>query len=393
MQPRHYLRRLIIMGAALPALLFSQPEIFGYFENETDGARIGGTDYSFGYNKLRVDLQAFPAEQVTVGANVNIRRYHGKTMWNVFDFLPEDLWQPMFGDSATMIIPLTDTLYLDNVYLRARFKHFDLTAGKQQLSLGTGYAWNPTDIFNRVDLMDPTYEQTGVTSIRAEVPLGDRFGLDLIMAPEESWDLSAKVVQGKAGLGSFDFTTSYAEYTGAYPYWRTQVDTTAPPPTETTYKKLGGSVVGQIWELGLWTEANFEIGDHPIDFHEYLLGIDHTFNFQTYLMVEYYHNSGGAESDSLTFFDYLYSLGGQTHSLMRDYVFVMASHPISDVLSAGLMGIANLNDQSFAINPLLDWNAFENVSVSLFGSFAVGDADTEFGLQEWAWRVRVRAYF
>lgn len=393
MQPRHYLSGLIIIGAALPALLFSQPEIFGYFENETDGARIGGTDYSFGYNKLRVDLQAFPAEQVTVGANVNIRRYHGKTMWNVFDFLPDDLWQPMFGDSATMIIPLTDTLYLDNVYLKARFKHFDLTVGKQQLSLGTGYAWNPTDIFNRPDLMDPTYEQTGVTSIRAEVPLGDRFGLDLIMAPEESWDLSAKMIKGKAGLGSFDFTASYAEYTGAYPYWRAHMDNSAPPPTEITYKKLGGSVVGQIWELGLWAEGNFEIGDHPIDFHEYLLGIDHTFDFQTYLMVEYYHNSGGAEPDSLTFFDYLYSLGGETHSLMQDYVFVMANHPISDVLSAGLFGIANLNDRSFAINPLLDWNAFENVSVSLFLSYAVGDANTEFGLQEWAWRLRVRAYF
>ncbi|MFC1619713.1 hypothetical protein ACFL45_07185, partial [Candidatus Neomarinimicrobiota bacterium] len=93
------------------------------------------------------------------------------------------------------------------------------------------------------------------------------------------------------------------------------------------------------------------------------------------------------------FFDYLYSLGGETHSLMQDYMFVMASHPISDVLSAGLMGIANLNDGSFAINPLLDWNAFENVSVSLFLSYAVGDADSEFGLQEWAWRVRLRAYF
>jgi hypothetical protein len=380
------------MGATLPTLVFSQAEVFGYYESEADGARIGGTDYSFGYNKLRVDLQAFPADEVTVGANVNIRRYHGKTDWNVFDFLPVELWQPMFGDSATMIFALRDTLYLDNVYLKARFKHFDLTVGKQQLSLGTGYAWNPTDIFNIKDLMDPTYEQTGVTAIRAELPLGDRLGLDLIYTPDESWDLSSKMVQGKMGFGSFDFTGSYAEYKGLFPGWRVP-SWTGVIDSQVTYQKLGGSVVGQIWELGLWAEMNFEIGDHSLDFHEYLLGIDHTFDFQTYLMLEYFHNSGGAESDSLTFFDYLYNLGGTTHSLMQDYLFVMANHPISDVLSAGLMGIANLNDGSFAINPLLDWNAFENVSVSLFGSFAVGDADTEFGLQEWAWRLRVRAYF
>ena len=383
----------LLLGAGLPSLLFSQAEIFGYYESEVDGARIGGTDYSFGYNKLRVDLQAFPAPEVTVGANVNIRRYHGKTDWNVFDFLPDSLWQPLFGDTATMIITLRDTLYLDNVYLKARFKHFDLTVGKQQLSLGTGYAWNPTDIFNIKDLMDPTYEQTGVTAIRAEVPLGDRFGLDLIYAPEETWDLSSKMVQGKVGLGSFDFTANYAEYTGANLWWRRNKTYSTIPPDEITYKKYGGSIVGQIWELGLWAEGSFEIGDYPVLFHEYLLGIDHTFDFQTYMMVEYFHNAGGVKSGKLSFSDYLVTLSGQTHSLMQDYVFVLANHPISDVLSAGVMGIANLNDESFAINPLLDWNAFENVHVSLFISYAVGDDDSEFGLQEWAWRLRVRAYF
>lgn len=373
--------------------LFGQVELFGYFESETDGARISGTDYSFGYNKLRVDLQAFPAETVTVGANVNIRLYHGKTEWNVLDFLPEDLWKPILGDT-TMIFPLTDTLYLDNVFLKARFKRFDVTVGKQQISLGTGYAWNPTDIFNIKDLMDPTYEQTGVTSIRTEVPLGDRLGLDFILAPEESWETSAKMVQTKTGVGSFDFTGCYAEYVGPYPYWR--LKTFAPGmDTLLAYSKLGGSFVGQIWELGLWGEGMWNIGDQPssLDFSEYLLGIDHTFDFQTYVMVEYYHNSAGAYPGNLTFFDYEHSLSGVSHSLMQDYVFLMANHPISDILSAGLFGIANLNDESFAINSLLDWNAFENVNVSLFGSFAVGDADTEFGLQEWAWRVRLRAYF
>ena len=30
--------------------------------------------------------------------------------------------------------------------------------GKQQISLGTGYVWNPTDVFNIKELFDPTYE-------------------------------------------------------------------------------------------------------------------------------------------------------------------------------------------------------------------------------------------
>ncbi|UCH11440.1 MAG: hypothetical protein JSU61_06005, partial [Fidelibacterota bacterium] len=294
---------IIMFGLAGVAGLSGQAEIFGYFETETDGARISGTDYSFGYNKLRVDLQAYPSDAVTVGANVNFRRYHGKTEWNVLDFLPEDLWKPFFGDTA-IFISLTDTLYLDNVFLKARFKHFDLTVGKQQISLGTGYAWNPTDIFNIKDLMDPTYEQTGITAMRAEVPLGDRVGLDLILAPEESWETSAKMVQAKAGLGSFDFTGTYAEHTGQYPYWR--LKTYAPGDTLLNYRKLGGSFVGQIWEIGLWGEGLWHVGDSPgnMKFTEFLFGIDHTFDFQTYVMLEYFHNSAGADTSNLTFFDY-----------------------------------------------------------------------------------------
>jgi hypothetical protein len=379
------------MGAALPALLFSQAEIFGHYESEVDGARIGGTDYSFGYNKLRVDLQAFPAQEVTVGANVNIRRYHGKTNWNIFDFLPDSLWQPFFGENATWIFALRDTLYLDNVYLKARFKHFDLTVGKQQISLGTGYAWNPTDIFNIKDLMDPTYEQTGVTAIRAEVPFGDRMLADIIYSPKEGWEESPQFIRFKLGIGSFDLTASV----GQFRWERTGLNLTTLQPLiiRTSRNLYGGSAVGQIWEIGMWAEGAWNELSKGDDFAEYVIGVDHTFDFQTYLMMEYYHNGSGTESDSLTINDYMYSLGGQTHSLMQDYLFVLANHPISDVLSAGLMGIANLNDESFAINPLLDWNAFENVSVSLFLSKAVGEDDTEFGLQEWAWRVRVRAYF
>ncbi|MFB0516834.1 MAG: hypothetical protein ACETWG_09575 [Candidatus Neomarinimicrobiota bacterium] len=390
MSIKAYRSFIVAIAVLTPTALFGQPEFFGYYEGEMDGARISGQEYYFGYNKLRLDLLAHPSEAVTLGANLNIRRFHGKTQWNVLDFLPEELWKPILGDT-TMIFPLTDTLYLDNVFLKARFQHFDLTVGKQQISLGTGYAWNPTDIFNVKDLMDPTYEQTGITAMRAEVPLGDRVGLDLILAPEESWEASAKMVQAKAGLGSFDFTGTYTEYTRPYPYWRLKTYT----DTLMTYRKLGGSIVGQIWELGLWGEGLWHMGDSPgnMNFGEYLLGIDHTFDFQTYMMVEYFHNSAGADTSNLAFFDYEQYLDGRSHSLMQDYVFLMANHPISDVLSVGLFGIANLNDESFAVNPLLNWNAFENVNVSLFGSFAVGDADTEFGLQDWAWRLRLRAYF
>jgi len=78
---------------------------------------------------------------------------------------------------------------------------------------------------------------------------------------------------------------------------------------------------------------------------------------------------------------------------MQDYVFVVVHHPLTDLISLGLLCFANLNDKSFMVAPSLDWSAFENVNISLLVSRAQGGEDSEFGLQEWGLRLRLRAYF
>ena len=77
-------------------------------------------------------------------------------------------------------------MYLDNIYLRTSFQRFDFTIGKQPISLGTGYAWNPLDIFNRKDLIDPTYEQAGINALRMEIPVMDGGTLDIIIEPDST---------------------------------------------------------------------------------------------------------------------------------------------------------------------------------------------------------------
>ncbi len=394
---------LIVVISLLPMALSAQTEFFGYFETEQDVARISGRQYSYGYNKLRLDMVAYPSDQVTVGANLNIQRFSGQRTWNVFDFLPKRIWESEFGDSAEFPITLPDTLYLDNVFIKLHFPRFDLTAGKQQISLGTGYAWNPIDIFNQKQLLDPTYEQTGVTALRAEIPLADRLLVDVIMSPKENWERSARFARVKLGLGSFDLTGSAGifrwERTGlAFDSAGVVIDTMTDMPQievlSTPRTLLGGAVVGELLGVGLWAEGAWNVLKEGDNFPEFVVGLDHTFDFGTYLLAEYYHNgSGVAESDSLGFNHFLYSIGGQTHSLMQDYAFVVVHHPLTDLISVGLLGFANLNDKSFMVAPSLDWSAFENVNISLLVSRAQGGKDSEFGLQEWGLRLRLRAYF
>jgi len=391
------IRLIFIYGFTLfiilpPIYLPAQTEFFGYYETELDVARISGRQYNYGYNKLRLDMAAYPGDMVKVGANLNIQRFYGQNKWNMFDFLPERIWLPLFGDSAEYTVPLPDTLYLDNVFIKLHFPRFDLTAGKQQISLGTGYAWNPLDIFNQKQLLDPTYEQTGVTALRAEIPLADRLLVDFILSPKEDWESSVRFARVKMGVRSFDVTAS----AGLFRWERTGLDTATFQEEVLSNQRtmIGGAAVGELLGVGLWVEGAWNVLGEGDDFPEYLAGLDHTFDFGTYLLAEYYHNgSGVAERDSLEFNHFLYSIGGQTHSLMQDYAFVVIHHPLTDLISLGLLGFANLNDRSFVVAPSLEWSAFENVNISLLASRAEGDKDSEYGLQEWGIRLRLRAYF
>ena len=387
----------------LPGLLLAQPEFFGYFESEADVMQLGSTRYNFGYNKFRLDVEVRPSDNVLIGANINIQQYWGKTTWNIFDFVPG------YAESGLVLnVDLPDTLLLDNFYMKLSFPRFDLTVGRQQIPPGVGYAWNPTDIFNSKSLLDPSYEQTGVKALRLEIPLGDRALFTAIAQPEAEIEQSTQQYAFNVGLGCFDFSL-----TGSL---QERVDYSVPILGDMNIKQrmmLGGGLVGELLGWGLWAEfstndlemespfATFDYSNlSPLTplpdqtFTEYVLGTDHTFDNSLYFMAEYFHNGlGVAEKDELSPADYLASLGGQSHSLMQDYVFMYAMHPTFDFVTLSTLLFANLNDNSGTFAPQLDWNAFEDTNISLQGSLFWGDDDTEFGLQDWGLRLRVRSDF
>ena len=384
----------------LPIFLFGQSNFFGYYEGEFDQLKFANQTYNYGYNKLRLDFEARPDDVVTIGANINIQKYFDNTMWNLLDFLPTDIWQPIFQPEdfpeemwiTEFPIALSDTLFLDNVYLKAGFKHFDLTVGKQQISLGTGYAWNPTDIFNTKQLLDPTYEQTGVNAIRTEIPLKGRTNLDVILSPGKDWKESVKMLQLKTGLGRFDMQGTIGQYT----WQRTQFNpTTFSIDEQNNLRTLyGGSIVGELAGAGLWIEGAFNKMENIADFPEIIFGTDYTFKNGLYIIMEYLRNENGVSSkENLDINNYLRYFMGETHSLMQDYLFGFLSYPLNDFIQFGLLGFRNLNDNSAALNPQISWNLFQDVDLTMVYSHFIGDDNTEFGVQDWGWRIRLRGYF
>ena len=368
-----------------PVIAFTQVDIFGYYETEYDHIQLANKSYNFSYNKLRLDLESRSGENVKIGANINFRLFNGKTEFNIFDFLPMDSGEINGETISSLSEPLLDEMYLDNIHLRTSFQLFDFTIGKQPISLGTGYAWNPLDIFNQKDLIDPTYEQAGINALRMEIPIMNWGTLDIIIEPDSTWDMSSKLIQLKSSLSSFDFSLN-----GGNQYHLI-------PSGESSYAYDdvffgGGSFVGEFWEFGLWGETLWSL-DADNNFGEVVFGMDHTFNNGFYLMAEYFHNSLGAEKNKVTFDHYLYNFSGETHSLMQNYFFAMGMYNLTDYISGSLFIYGNLDDQSFILAPQLNWDAFEDVTLGALVSQSFGENDSEFGIQDLALRFRLRAYF
>lgn len=362
----------------------AQFEWFGYTEIEGDQLELHDKTYTFGYGKLRMDADWSPWDKLRLAGNVCGKKYVGKTEWDLLDFVPYD----SIGTMTSYPISVEDTIYVDNLYALLQFERLDITLGRQPISLGTGYAWNPLDIFNQKDLMDPTYEQRGVNALRVEIPIGDRSTVDLILAEHDSIKTGTKMIQLKAGFGSFDVTLNFAKRYHLFPYWRLKDLTT----THTRSDFFGGSFVGQIGDFGFWGEAFLSM-DNITGFGEYVFGTDHTFDNGVYIMAEYFRNTLGATEDELSIYRYFQAYSGESKSLMQNYLFAMMMYSFTDFISGSIMAFGNMDDESFSIIPQLEWNVLENMMVSVFVGKSFGSKNTEFGIQDKMARIRLRAYF
>ena len=393
-------RCIIAIGLFLSsAVLMAQDgvELFGYFDSQLMGAEINDRFQHVQTNKLRVDLKYSPSDNVTFAAIYDYITYHGKTRWNVLDFLSDEVAAVIPEPLAPFyVIPFEDQHFLDNAYVRMSFSLFDVTVGKQQISLGSGYVWNPTDVFNVKDVLDPTYEQPGHNAVRVDMQLGSSFGLTTLYSPEDGWDASGKLVQLKGRLSRFDVALLAIETT-----WRFH-DYTLFAPDGLGFLELpekrrvfGGNAEGELLGLGLYAEYGYNDMEITDNFHEWVVGMNYTFDFQTYVMVEFYQNTF-AKSDHAEYDlnDWMRFLAMEQKTISRDQLYVLVQHPVSDFIDFGLSGIWSISDGSFALVPTLSWSLFENVDVMAYANVNFGDNGTAYSkLMGNGGLLRARVYF
>ena len=360
----------------MPFALHAQVDIYGYLEPQYSVFYFDSAYYQTNYNKLRVDLKSTAVKNTEFGANIIYLLYFGKKDWNLLYFIPDRIVSLIPPDMYPYYqFVFKDTFYLDNAYARLNIKRLALTIGKQQLSMGTGYFSNPTDVLNAKDALDPTYEQPGHNALRLDFYVGSRVNFMALYTPIEfDWENSGKLIRAKAGYKRFDFSVTGHEFQ------YTTTDFYTFQQTRERRRLIGADFVGEIFGLGIWGEGIYNFMDDEDDnWYEFIIGTDYTFESGLYAMAEYHRNSLGKENHNEYYLnDWMRYFVGETKTLCQDQMYGLIQYPITDLMLLGGSAIYSVSDGSFAVIPTVYYSIFENVELTLMFNIYIGEEDKLF---------------
>jgi hypothetical protein len=268
-------------------------------------------------------------------------------------------------------------LWLDRCNFKIALPFADLTVGRQAVTFGKAYFWNPLDVFLAFDprQFDRDYK-AGVDALRIDIPLGDFSGINLVGvlgrrlsvfgtyrddgALNASWYGSALLARAYTNLLEWDLAVQGGKVYGGY--------------------QVGGAASGEIWEIAIRLEAAYLFavdsdslpwplplrGADEIENHlTAVIGVGHRFENTLHLEAEYLYNGAG-DADNLLAGMIRMQAGGGFH-MGEHLAGVVATYEILPILNGSLAWIFSFSDQSSLIQPGLSLSVSDEAEF-LFGA-------------------------
>jgi hypothetical protein len=273
--------------------------------------------------------------------------------------------------------------FIDRFNAEGYMGSLSFVLGRQRIAWGSGFFWNPTDVFNPYGplALDPE-DRPGVDALRLDYQLGTVSSVTIAHAvADKPWyyreyaDHAATVVRAGTGLGSYDLHVMAA--------------------FDRRERTLGLDLTGYLGGAGIHLEAAYvrsplrvDTVDDPelgapgdiygsLSWSEIVAGLDYGLGDGTNLQLEWFHNTGGTtEPDRYT---PLAVVQGRLLAVGRDYAVGSLSRPITPLFTGRLVALLNVPDGSAALVPGLDWSASQNVRLMLGAQFFTGPDRSEFG--------------
>lgn len=384
--------------AALVALLLTvrpaagQPRLSGYYENtlQLDYDRDVATETLIDYSKLRLDISAGGGEnEFEFRGNINFIHYHTEAAYDIESYLPDPVVEQLRLAGVSTQIPFeTNRIYLDNAWLTWDAGRLRLRLGTQQLSWGPGYSLNPTDLFHRKNLVDPTYEKEGVAALRLDYRWGFGGQGSLIMAPGSTFQASGYALRAATHMSRIGYDVAL---TGHHVTDSTSVDLATMRPLEQRREALGLELSGPLLGLGFWVEGNYNWMEREDDFLRAVSGVDYTFGSGLYVMVEGLVNMRAEWEPPYPIQDWLSSVF-YGEPVGRGWVLGGVTKDLT-ALSTGSIYLFAAYDGSVMVNPRLSWSVAQNAEAELFGAVTAGRGEGSFPPGLYSAYTRLTVYF
>ena len=350
----------------------SRYELGGYIEylyGSLDVPPIGRADENLFHS--RINSRFFPAEGMTLAAELRNRIYFGGVVKNTPDFLSTIEAQHDFGKADIVWWNTNSSVgysELDRAWVDGNYGKFNVTIGRQRIAWGTDLVWNPTDLFNPLSILDFDYEERpGVDAARFQYYSSEVSKIELAVKPGVTRDHS--VIAGKILLNRWNYDFHFLGGERA------------------RQPLFGFAWAGDIAGAGFRGEfLTAKASDEAVILFPSLkdkwststaLSFDYTFPSTFYLHTEGLYNNQGVTHNTSTAQFLATALNLLTPA--RWSIFQEISYDIHPLVHLSGFLIFNPNDKSIALVPSLSWSALTNLDLMAIGLFFNGDPLTEYG--------------
>lgn len=379
------------------------PTVSGYVENTLNGEHMTEDDSVNILNNTKVRLNASGevSPHASFGLGLIGEANTGERTYRLTDYLPEkDKATIPEGqrEAYTEEVDKTDA-YVQEAFVTLSVPRAALRVGRHKFYSGTGYAYNPIDLFNRKDPLDPTYETRGQDAAMLILGLSPVTELELTARTDEDHRHTDGQMRLTHYRNGWDLALQYTRFTDTRIDWEGNGES-----IDFTWDLVAAEFSGEIAGVGLHGEGGYAFIDEPGDpgtlsragkSHErFLLGMDYTFDWQLYVLFEYLRFGQGRDNpDDMTLNDRFAYLTGEIITSNKDTLYLGLTYPITDLTDISLYSIVNVNDPSATFSPWLKWSAWPGWDVSLSLNIPAGAEDTSRGCMGTSGFLRVRVSF
>ncbi|MFH1679235.1 MAG: hypothetical protein ABIH26_01175 [Candidatus Eisenbacteria bacterium] len=300
----------------------------------------------------------------------------------------------------------TGSLSIDHLLVALSLDRADIVVGRQAITFGKAYFWNPLDVFAPFDprRFDRDYKR-GVDAARIDVPFGSFSGVTVVgvagdrvrsgeaEGEEKAWSASG---HGSALVGHV-YTT------------RSGFDLAVQAGKVYGGRQAGGAIAGEIGPIevraeGAYLRASGDPDPLPapltgavIENHgTFVLGLGRYYASTLRLEAEVLYNGLGDPDDRIASLARV-AAGGAFHA-SRFLAGGLATCDITPIVGGSAAAIVSLDDGSFQVQPGLRWSTGDNSELLAGAVLNAGEAPdplprSEFGTYPDFYYAEFKVYF